>query len=101
MNISWDLFIPLLAGHIIGDFWLQTDIIISNREHSIRWLFFHTGIVALTTWVIVGDFANVGIILSVFLAHLIIDGGKKIFKIFYSKELGKENIKLIIIDQLF
>ena len=100
MNVPWELFIPLLAGHIIGDFWLQTDVIVNNRKHSVRWMFLHTGIVALTTWFIVGDFANVGVLLAVFFAHTIIDGGKKIFENIQGADYTRANINILLIDQI-
>ena len=100
MNTPWELFIPLLAGHIVGDFWLQTDIIVKNRKHDVLWIFIHAGIVALATWVIVGDFANIGVLLSVFVAHTLIDGGKRIVENLYDGKLVLQDVRVVVIDQL-
>lgn len=100
MNIPWELFIPLLAGHIIGDFWLQTDLIVQNRRHKVLWIFIHAGIVAITTWFIVGDFANIAVLILIFLAHVIIDGGKKLFYNMSNIKTGRNSINTIVIDQI-
>lgn len=56
--IVWSaLWIPLVAGHFIGDFMLQTDEIVS-RKAELRVAALHAGVVAVVSWLLTGHWGS-------------------------------------------
>lgn len=90
----------LFAAHIIGDFWLQTDLIVRKSKNNIFWLLIHTTIIGLTSWLIAGDLDNFLIFGTTFLAHTIIDGGKWYYKRRNHRKNTSNSVRLIIFDQI-
>lgn len=86
-----ELFIALLAGHVIGDFVLQSKAMVA-RKTKLRWLLIHITIITIASWVIIGTTNNI-IIACVFLSHLIIDA----IKVHCFKE---DNIRSFLLDQM-
>lgn len=95
-----ELAILLMAGHIIGDFWLQAEMIVNKRKDKLLWLLIHTFIVALITWGLVGNFSRIIIFIYIFLAHTLIDGTKWFLQRSYGNSLNLQNTRFIILDQI-
>jgi hypothetical protein len=51
-------WIPLLAGHFVGDFMLQTDEIVS-RKGEMKVATLHAGVVAAVSWALTGQWGSV------------------------------------------
>lgn len=76
ITLRADLWIPLVAGHFVGDFVLQTDEIV-HRKGEVRVAAFHALVVALVTWLLTGfTGAWFWLVPAIFLPHLLIDLGK-------------------------
>lgn len=72
---SW-LFLSLLLGHVIADFYLQNDKYCSQKEEKkfrSCFLYVHSLLVAVVSWVLVpvSDFGFYA--LTIALSHLVID----------------------------
>jgi len=71
-----DLLVPLVAGHLLADFVLQTDRMAANKDRP-GVLLGHVAVVAMASWVLLGHAAaGVPLVLLVALLHLVIDLGK-------------------------
>lgn len=71
-----DLLVPLIAGHLLGDFVLQTDRMAAYKD---RWrvLLSHVSVIAIASWALIGHGTGaIPLILLVSLLHLLIDLGK-------------------------
>lgn len=70
------LLLPLLAGHLVGDFVLQPDWMVAKKD---RWLVVlsHAAIVAFTSWILLGYYRTWWwLIPYIFVIHLLIDLAK-------------------------
>jgi hypothetical protein len=76
ITLRADLWIPLVAGHFVGDFVLQTDEIVRRKgEPGIA--LFHAAVVAGVTWLLTGFIGTwFWLIPSILVPHLLIDLGK-------------------------
>lgn len=94
MNII--ILIKLLAAHIIGDFFLQTDKICdgknSNGFKRVKFLTIHSCINAVLAYIFVGMWECWLIPTAVFITHFIID--------FIKSSVKKQSTCVFIIDQL-
>ena len=71
--MSLDLLIPLVAGHLLGDFVLQSDEMVRRRV-NLAVLLGHGLIVALASWILSGYFAAWWwMVPAVFVTHVAID----------------------------
>lgn len=71
-----DLLVPLIAGHLLADFVLQTDRMAAHKD---RWgvLLGHVSVVAIASWILIGRGAAAApLIVLVALLHLLVDLGK-------------------------
>ena len=71
-----DLFVPLIAGHLLADFVFQTDRMAAYKD---RWsvLLGHVSVVGIASWALVGHVVDaIPLILLVTLLHFLIDTGK-------------------------
>lgn len=67
------LWIPMLAGHFVGDFMLQTDEIVS-RKGELRVAALHAGVVALASWTLTGHWGSAWWLIPVLLVtHAAVD----------------------------
>lgn len=66
-------WIPLLAGHFLGDFMLQTDEIVSRKgEPKVAAL--HAGVVATVSWMLTGHWGSVWwLVPLLLLTHAVVD----------------------------
>lgn len=69
-----ETFLPLLTGHLLGDFVFQTGWIAGNKRR-IGVLVFHAFIVALCSFLLLGSF-HWQILALVFLTHFVVDTAK-------------------------
>ena len=68
-----ELLIPLVAGHLIGDFVLQTDGMVRDK-HKLPVMTLHSGIVALVSWGLTGYLlAWWWVAPLIFASHFVID----------------------------
>ena len=68
-----DLLIPLVAGHLIGDFVLQSDEMV-RRRGDLAVVLVHALIVALVSWILTGHFATWWwLVPAIVVTHLAID----------------------------
>ncbi|HEX42597.1 MAG TPA: DUF3307 domain-containing protein [Phycisphaerales bacterium] len=88
-----ELFIPLLTGHLIGDFLLQTRWMVDSKKYVwVRLL--HAAIVGAVTWALLGPVGAPAVcvmIAIVVLIHFLIDTIKGCF--------DNENVYIFIMDQ--
>ena len=81
MNII--LFLSLLAVHILGNFYLQTDKMCAQKEEKriYSWfLYFHAALMGLLSWLIVWQSMFWICALIIAVTHLIIDAAKNYMK---------------------
>ncbi|MGP1465560.1 DUF3307 domain-containing protein [Prevotella koreensis] len=94
MNIL--ILIKLLAAHIIGDFFLQTDTICKGKSSKdgkrIIYLAIHSGINAALAYILVGMWECYQIPVIVFFTHYIID--------IIKSSVNSNSTRTFIIDQL-
>lgn len=74
------LLAALVAGHLLGDFVLQTDGMVKAKTKP-GVVMVHAGIVTVVTWILVGHFTVLWIPLSIFVTHFLIDWSKAGFDI--------------------
>lgn len=67
------LFVALLCGHLIGDFVLQTNTIAMRKKEHFGWLALHVGIVAIATYICIGDWAGWLAPVLLFVMHIGLD----------------------------
>ncbi|MBN1142721.1 MAG: DUF3307 domain-containing protein [Deltaproteobacteria bacterium] len=70
-----DIVVCLMAGHLLGDFLLQTDCMAGNKG-KLRILTLHATVVTATSYLLAGAWLEWRILLGVFGSHLAIDGIK-------------------------
>lgn len=94
MNIL--ILLKLLAAHVIGDFFLQTDKICEGKYvkggKRFAYLAIHSGINALLAYVLVGLWSCWEIPVVVFVTHYLIDYAKS--------AVGNSSVWLFVTDQL-
>ena len=89
-----DLIIFLLAGHLVGDFILQTNTM-AEAKSSTKICILHAVIVSVFTWLLIGALAPKEIYVVIFLVfstHFLIDIFKR-----YDKN---KSVRVFIIDQI-
>ena len=92
------LILKLILAHLIGDFFLQPQKWVKDKEKKKLksiWLYIHVAIHIALMFLIVWDLSYTYLILSIGLSHLIIDGLKLIIQRKKTKRL------FFFIDQLF
>lgn len=94
MSPEVTLFILLLAGHVIGDFLLQTSKVAAEKHKWSR-LLWHVFLVTAATYAICGAWLAWQLPLLVFLSHLLLDWGKGLAKRF----LEIKELYLFLLDQ--
>lgn len=94
MNIL--IFLKLLAAHVMGDFFFQTDSICQGKYKKggtrLVYLAIHSGINALLAYVLVGMWKSWEIPVVVFFTHYLID--------YVKSTIGSDSVCVFIIDQL-
>ena len=94
MNVI--VLVRLLAAHIIGDFFLQTDTICQGKNSSggrrLIYLAVHSGINAVLAYLFVGRWECWQIPMVVFFTHYLID--------FVKSSLNTNSIWVFLIDQM-
>lgn len=76
MPLNLQLLIPLIAGHLAGDFVLQTEKMVAEKDRAWPRLF-HAAIVALVSWILVGYWTTWWwLIPSLLITHFLIDTAK-------------------------
>jgi hypothetical protein len=91
-----DLLIPLVAGHLLGDFVLQSDEMV-RRRGSLGVVLAHCLIVALVSWALTGHFATWWwLVPALFVTHLAIDVTKDAL----GKRLERRELVLFASDQM-
>ncbi|WP_299114444.1 DUF3307 domain-containing protein [uncultured Winogradskyella sp.] len=91
------LILKLILAHIIGDFFLQPQKWVKDKEKKklkSKWLYIHVAIHIALMFLIVWDVTQWQLILTIGLLHFIIDTGKILFQNKKTKRL------LFFIDQL-
>ena len=88
--ISEVMLFVLLTGHVLGDFYFQSDNMVEKRKASFRYVLLHSLVyLAIMTAVAVIGFSNIrsAIIIALMagLAHFIIDAGKYLIIAFKGK----------------
>jgi hypothetical protein len=71
--------LALLAGHLLGDFVLQPDVLAERKTRRTGWLVVHVLVVALVTWVLLGTVRAAPLVGALFAVHLLLDGVKRRF----------------------
>lgn len=90
-NLFWPTLLPLLAAHLLADFVLQSDEDVA-RKHRFRVLLKHVVIVAIASYVLLGDPRAWLPIAVIFATHLAID---------YAKiRSGRYDLTAFTLDQL-
>jgi len=86
-----EFFILLLLGHVLGDFYFQTEKVAGKKEKSLTWVLIHGLIYWATMTLITVPIMTGKVILGVFAAammHLLIDGGKFIYVTYLCRRNG-------------
>ncbi len=73
------VLLALVAGHLLGDFVLQSDALAERKAHRTAWLVPHVLVVALVTWVLLGSLAAWPLAAALFGVHLVLDLVKRRF----------------------
>lgn len=87
----YEFAIPLFAGHVLGDFLLQTDEDIKNKGQK-RILLKHSLTIGFLSYVLIGIVQAWLIGLIIFLSHAIID--------YIRSRISKDNLRIFVYDQL-
>ncbi len=85
-----DILLCLVAGHLVGDFLLQTDLVARQKKH-LDVLFIHVSIVTAVSYLVCGAWLSWQVVVGVFASHLVIDGAKAFS--------GKDGPKVFLLDQ--
>lgn len=88
------LFLSLLVAHVIGDFYLQTDVYCKQKEEKRLksfFLYIHSFIMGALSWLLVPDASFIIAVIFITITHFIIDS----IKSYLSKGLRN-----FVIDQL-
>ena len=72
MQIDTQLLV-LLCGHFVGDFVLQTDGLVERKARYPKWMLCHVLLVAIVTWVLLGNLRAWWIVGILLLLHLLVD----------------------------
>lgn len=85
-----DIVFGMIAGHLLGDFLLQSDLMVQNkRDTSV--LMIHASLVTAVSYLLCGSWLTWKIVVGVFISHMIIDGIKA--------ASGKDGPKAFLLDQ--
>lgn len=77
-----EYFIVFLLGHVLGDFYLQSDKMAKRKDQSIKWVFIHAIVYLITMMFVILPFISYELVVGVILAstlHFLIDIIKYIF----------------------
>lgn len=85
-----DIVFCLVAGHLLGDFLLQTDLIAQNKKDA-GVLVIHVCIVTAVSYLLSGAWLSWQVVAGVFVTHMVIDGIKT--------ASGKDGPKAFLLDQ--
>lgn len=75
---TFDIILGMIAGHLLGDFFLQTDLMVKNKR-QFGVLVIHAAIVTAVSYLICGAWVVWPIVVGVFVSHILIDGLKVLF----------------------
>ena len=85
--LNLQLLLPLIAGHLIGDFVLQTSQMVADKGR-VRTRMIHATIVALVSWILAGYWATWWwLIPGLLIPHFLIDSLKTNFDRYLNWEL--------------
>ncbi len=70
-----NIAIALVAGHLLGDFCLQSNLMVANKKH-VGVLFIHAFLVTFVTYLLCGSWLCWQVVVGVFCSHFLIDGIK-------------------------
>lgn len=90
-QIGLDLGLALLAAHLVGDFWLQTDWMVKHKRRA-SVLVLHAAIVGTVSYLLVGYWSLWIVPLVTWVTHLGID--------FLKCRIRKHTTTLFVVDQL-
>lgn len=96
-----EYLIVFLLGHILGDFYLQSDKMAKNKEKNIRWVFIHSVVYLVSMIFVTLPFISYELVKGAILAsvlHFIIDILKHIY---FSKIIKKVKITIEIERDIF
>ena len=85
-----DIVFGLIAAHLLGDFFLQSDLMVRNKTDA-GVLMIHASLVTTVSYLICGIWASWEIVAGVFVTHMVIDGIKT--------ASGKDGPKAFLLDQ--
>ena len=91
------IFIKLLLAHLLGDFLLQPNSWVLNKEikkHNSIYLYIHTFLHGILAWALIGEMAFGWFALFLALSHGLID----LLKLYFQKHKTKRN--WFIVDQI-
>jgi len=94
-----ELILLLLIGHVLGDFYFQSDKMALNKKHHLNWLIKHILFNFMILIIMTLPFFNYNVFLLVIfnvIAHFIID----LFKIKIQKQNKLSEIQLFCLDQI-
>ena len=93
-----DYLLLLLVGHVLGDFYIQTEKIAKEKENSFRWVLKHCFfylLTMITCFLPVISLNLIVLVCVVSLLHGIID----VNKFFFQKKYRKSSSSIFLIDQ--
>lgn len=68
--------LALFCGHFLGDFVFQSDKLVERKKSHLKWMFFHVALVAMLTWLFLGNLSVWWVIVVLCILHLLIDSIK-------------------------
>lgn len=86
-----DIILGLIVGHLLGDFLLQSDLMVQNKRITAV-LVIHAALVTAISYLICGDWLSWQIVVGVFTSHFVIDAIKA--------ASGKDGPKTFLLDQM-
>lgn len=89
-SLFYQLLLPLLAAHMLGDFVFQSDNDVKNKKNTVVFLK-HITIVTLLSYLFTGFWCDPYIALSILITHTLIDLIKRTFK--------KDSLIIFLADQ--
>jgi hypothetical protein len=88
--LTFDIAVALVAGHLLGDFFLQPELMVRNKSKA-GVLVLHAFVVTAVTYLICGAWSSWQVVIGVFVSHLVIDGIKIL--------LDRGGPKIFLLDQ--
>lgn len=86
----WEIFIPLISAHVLGDFLLQNDDWVRRKKY-LAVLFKHVLVLAVVSYILVGIIQAWQLALVIFISHALIDRIKT--------RSNRDNLFVFLLDQ--